>query len=365
MNNAAKVSRANFGLASLVGLLLLLASCQSTQSDAFQPASVYATVETVPVDAQTDADAADDPAVWFNPANPAESRVLGSDKKRGLEVFRLDGSRVTTDPIGRINNIDLRDGFVLGGQRVALVGGSHRDAVGMVFWTVNEAGLQRVRKTAVKSKLEDVYGFCLYRFGDRYYAFVNSKTGAIEQWELFAAGDSVDAKCVRTLKLGSQVEGMVADDAAGVLFVGVEDEGIYSFDARPEGSLESKLLAESTADNPAIAYDVEGLALFAPNDSTGYLVASSQGNRSYALFDRSAPHAYVGSFTVEEGTVDGTYETDGIEVSAHAFPGFPDGLFVAQDGANTDGHAARPQNFKLVSWEEIAKALNLPNAKAN
>jgi 3-phytase len=158
---------------------------------------------------------------------------------------------------------------------------------------------------------------------------------------------------------------MVADDAAGVLFVGVEDEGIYSFDARPEGSLESKLLAESTADNPAIAYDVEGLALFAPNDSTGYLVASSQGNRSYALFDRSAPHAYVGSFTVEEGTVDGTYETDGIEVSAHAFPGFPDGLFVAQDGANTDGHAARPQNFKLVSWEEIAKALNLPNAKAN
>ena len=363
MNHAAKVLQANLRLASLAGLLLLLASCQSTQSDAFQPASVTASVETVPVDAQTDADAADDPAVWFNAANPAESRVLGSDKKRGLEVFRLDGSRVATDPIGRINNIDLRDGFTLNGLPVALVGGSHRDEVGLVFWTVNEEGVQRVRKTAVKSKLEDVYGFCMARLDDRYYAFVNSKTGAIEQWELFAAGDSVDAKWVRNLKLSSQVEGMVADDARGVLFVGVEDEGIYSFDARPDGSLEPKLLVESTADNPAIAYDVEGLALFAPNDSTGYLVASSQGNRSYALFDRSAPHAYVGSFTVEDGAVDGTFETDGIEVSAHAFPGFPDGLFVAQDGANTDGQEVRPQNFKLVSWAEIAKALNLPSAK--
>ena len=40
MNHAAKVLQANLRLASLAGLLLLLASCQSTQSDAIQPASV-------------------------------------------------------------------------------------------------------------------------------------------------------------------------------------------------------------------------------------------------------------------------------------------------------------------------------------
>jgi 3-phytase len=34
---------------------------------------------------------------------------------------------------------------------------------------------------------------------------------------------------------------------------------------------------------------------------------------------------------------------------------YPGGLFVAQDGDN----APRPQNFKLVSWERIARALGL------
>lgn len=34
-------------------------------------------------------------------------------------------------------------------------------------------------------------------------------------------------------------------------------------------------------------------------------------------------------------------------------PGFPGGLFVAQDGINPP-HA---QNFKLVAWADIARAL--------
>jgi 3-phytase len=84
---------------------------------------------------------------------------------------------------------------------------------------------------------------------------------------------------------------MVADDALGTLFVGVEDEGFYRFDALPTGSSRGTLLEASTAENPAIAYDVEGLALYAPNDSTGYLVASSQGNNSYAVFERTGKHA--------------------------------------------------------------------------
>ena len=36
--------------------------------------------------------------------------------------------------------------------------------------------------------------------------------------------------------------------------------------------------------------------------------------------------------------------------------GFPGGLLVAQDGQN----GARAQNFKLVAWGDVAKALGLP-----
>jgi 3-phytase len=340
----------------MMGAFLAVSACQTSDNADF--VAVYATVETVPVDAAVGDDAADDPAVWFNAEQPSESRILGSDKKRGLEVFHLDGTRDTTDAIGRINNIDVRLGFPTSTGPKGLVGGSHRDQVGLVFWSIDAQGIRRLRSTALKSQLEDVYGFCLYHSNGTFYAFVNSKTGDIEQWELTATGDSIDGKRVRTLHLGGQVEGMVADDALGTLFVGVEDEGIYRFDALPTGSSQPTLLEASTAENPAIAYDVEGLALYAPNDSTGYLVASSQGNNSYAVFERTGKHAYVGSFTVGDGTVDGTSETDGIEIAAFSFgESYPAGIFIAQDGANTDGTVSMPQNFKVVSWAEIAQAL--------
>jgi myo-inositol-hexaphosphate 3-phosphohydrolase len=32
-------------------------------------------------------DAADDPAIWRNPADPAGARILGTNKKQGLLVY--------------------------------------------------------------------------------------------------------------------------------------------------------------------------------------------------------------------------------------------------------------------------------------
>jgi 3-phytase len=52
-------------------------------------------------------------------------------------------------------------------------------------------------------------------------------------------------------------------------------------------------------------------------------------------------------------------ETDGLEVLSGNFgPAFPNGLLVVQDGYKRlpDG----PQNFKLVSWEDVARVLKLP-----
>ena len=88
---------------------------------------------------------------------------------------------------------------------------------------------------------------------------------------------------------------------------------------------------------------------------------SSQGNNSYALFDREAPHDYLGSFRViadNSKGIDGASETDGLDViSTPLGAAFPFGVFVAQDGRNIT--PAERQNFKLVPWDRIADKLSL------
>src|SRR5690349_1849047 len=48
---------------------------------------VMPVLETVPV--ANPEDAADDPAIWVNPKDPAKSAVIGTDKKGGLYVYDL------------------------------------------------------------------------------------------------------------------------------------------------------------------------------------------------------------------------------------------------------------------------------------
>ena len=69
-----------------------------------------------------------------------------------------------------------------------------------------------------------------------------------------------------------------------------------------------------------------------------YLVVSSQGDNSYAVYDTTS-NAHLGSFRVgNHPQIDGTSETDGIAVSSVPLPGFPHGLLVVQDGENAGGN---------------------------
>lgn len=95
--------------------------------------------------------------------------------------------------------------------------------------------------------------------------------------------------------------------------------------------------------------DIEGLALLPPH----YLVASSQGNFSYAIFDLKKQQ-YLTSFIIRPGAVDGAEETDGIEIiSQNLGFKFPQGVLVVQDGYNTDRDKLRNQNFKVVDLKNV------------
>ena len=87
--------------------------------------------------------------------------------------------------------------------------------------------------------------------------------------------------------------------------------------------------------------------------SGGYLVVSSQGDNAYTLY-RLPGVTYAGRFRIGSGAIDGTSDTDGIDLMLGDFgPAYPGGLFVAQDGDN----APDTQNFKFVSWTSVRRAL--------
>jgi myo-inositol-hexaphosphate 3-phosphohydrolase len=89
------------------------------------------------------------------------------------------------------------------------------------------------------------------------------------------------------------------------------------------------------------------------SDGKGYLIASSQGNSTYAIYRREGDNTYVKSFRIVAGNIDQVTDTDGIHVTTtNLGPQFPNGVFIAQDGVDDKGK----QNFKLVPWQLIVAA---------
>jgi 3-phytase len=340
--------------AIIVAILLLLSGCAGAAPalNRNAPTLVAATVETAPM--PHEGDAADDPAIWVNPADPARSTIIGTDKLGGLAVYDLAGAQIQYLPDGNMNNVDLRPGFALGGQSVALVAAGNRSGNRIALYRVDPSTRQLQDVAARPITTLEVYGSCMYHSArtGKFYYFVNSKAGAVEQWELFDDGTGrVDGRQVRAFAVGSQTEGCVADDQLGYFYIGEEAVGIWRYGAEP-GDGDARTQVDSADQHGHLVSNVEGLALVYGADGAGFLIASSQGSSSYVLY-RRADNAYVGSFAIGDGNgIDAVSDTDGIDATAaNLGPAFPQGVFVAQDGKNQGGN----QNFKLVPWQAIAK----------
>jgi 3-phytase len=323
---------------------------------------VHPTIETDPVTSA--ADAADDPAIWANPANPAASWVIGTDKQGGLHVYDMQGKSRHFAADGKMNNVDLRNGFRLGGRDTVLVTASDRTNKSIAIYTLDTAtgALSNVADGAQPTGLSDPYGQCMYRGKNgRTYVFISDPDGLVRQWELVSTrAGRVRAKQVRDIKFSSQTEGCVVDDSSGVLYVAEEDIGLWRVTAEPVKDA-TPIAVDKVADNPKVKDDMEGVGLYDLGGGRGYLIVSSQGNNSYAVYRREGDNAYLGSFSViadPTNGIDGISETDGLDVSsANLGPGFEQGAMIAQDGRNM--LPVENQNFKFVPWSIIAKSLNL------
>jgi 3-phytase len=151
---------------------------------------------------------------------------------------------------------------------------------------------------------------------------------------------------------------MVIDDEHQVLYVGEEQNGIWRIDLKSPESEPTLIISSTAADNENIRYDIEGLAIYDNGEGQGFLVASSQGNFTYAVFDRLT-NEYLGSFKIMAGNqIDSVEETDGLEIYSRSLTDqYPKGILLVQDGFNYEGDSLVAQNFKLVNFSDVLKAL--------
>lgn len=328
-------------------------------ADASKVPVVPASIETIAV-ATTD-DAADDPAIWINRDNPATSLVLGTDKKAGVAVYTLTGELQQFLAIGRPNNIDVRQDLDTDHWPASMAIASNRlnDTVSIMI--VDGIGIELLGE--FNSTQPEPYGACLAIIDTRPIVFITYKTGMLVAHEILGISDTgISEQVIGQAAFSGQLEGCVVDESNSRIYIGEETRGLWRVDYQQSRSqlFFGYPASIDQVDSPTgITADIEGVALY-HSTPRSYLVVSSQGNDSYAVYAAEADNEFLGRFRIgSRGSIDGVQETDGVAVtSANLGPEFPRGLMVVQDGFNAP--AGSTQNFKYVDWRDIERALSLP-----
>ncbi|MDA1361119.1 phytase [Glycomyces luteolus] len=407
------------------GTAAVLACAASAQADYRSDDELTAELETPALWTDDGADA-DDPAIWVDQDDPEDSLVITTAKEAGLYVHDLEGEEVqhiAPDPApgeddapGRYNNVDLVRGFALDGDKVDLAVASDRGMDDLGVFAIEDGELREVTDPGAgwifsesQAEINDehtAYGLTTWQDATGAYALVsrNSET-EVALLKLVANGDSVGWEKIRTLALpaeftmpdGStwttcddpgqyaQVEGMVVDESTGTAYLGQELVGIWKVSADLTGApelvdtaVEFGLPGAYNAETDECEYgqnpgfggdvlrtDIEGLTIYSTGRGTGYLLASSQGDDTFAVYALSGGNDYLGSFAIAAGDVDSTQHSDGADVVNVSLPGFDGGLLVVQDGDNTpEGSDESSTNFKFLEWEDVAEDSGLGLAQA-
>ncbi|WP_373566921.1 phytase [Streptomyces griseicoloratus] len=326
------------------------------------------------------------------------------------------------DAPGRFNNVDLVHGLRLTTGRADLAVTTDRGSDRLRIYRVDPAAPGRPLTdvtdpaaapvfSADQAEINEertAYGLATWtdRSTGRSYALVSRRertTLALLELTPTASG-RVGYRKVRTLDLPAsfrlpdgtswspcaepgelpQVEGMVVDPANGTLYAGQEDVGVWRLPADLTGTprLVDKVReygVAATYDEAAdecvaghdpgyggarLSADVEGLTLLQESDGDGYLLASSQGDDTFAAYDRELgeDNEYEGGFrvTAASAALDGSEECDGAAVLNQPLGDrFPDGLLVVQDGHDTPGDGERAATgFKFVDLGDVKDALD-------
>lgn len=333
-----------FNFSKIIFLSLLIA-CQKAPVDQVDPLVV---TEPVVYDS-------DDPAIWIHPERPEESLILGTDKKENengaVFVFDLNGKIVKViEGLDRPNNIDLRQGVVLGEDTldIAVVTERGKSQIRVIklpeLQFIDGGGIPVFEESSARA----VMGVALYKrpSDNAVFAAVSRKENAGEkylyQYQLLSDSGVVSGELIR--KFGEfsgtkEVEAIAVDDEKGFLYYSDEHCCIRKYFADPDKGNEELVVfgQEGFAD------DREGISIY-KQGSGGYLIISDQGANSFRFYSRNEPHDFLASVDVQ------AMQSDGSEVTNIALsPNYPEGLFVAMSDNKT---------FEIYDIRDLLKSVD-------
>jgi 3-phytase len=336
---------------------LLMASCSAGNGEQLSPKlEQYAATEQVPDDP-------DDPAIWIHPDDAAQSLIVGTnkvEKPRGsVIVFDLQGKILQTIPnLDRPNNVDIEQRVTIGGETVDIAVVTEREARGVRIYAIDPRSRTLGERAVVPVFLGEhgdhaaPMGVAVYKRTDgAAFVIVGRKSGPREGylWQ-YRLTEGFGLKFVR--KIGSfsgtgEIEAIVVDDALGYIYYADESAGIRKYKADPDAPDAGRELA--LFGQTGYRGDREGLAIYARDGGTGFLVSTDQieGGSRYLLYRREGgalgPHDHSKPVAVFDSSAD---STDGIDVtSVPLIPDLPLGLLVAMNSG--------PKNFLIFAWPEI------------
>ena len=328
--------------------------------------TVPAVMETVVAD-NPNVDA-DDPVLWADRADPSRALLIGTDKTRGLYVHDLSGKMLQFFPVGAMNNVDLREGFVVNGKPLVLVAAADRDRFGVMHWLLDPATLRLTEYgfQPLTKLMGEPYGFCMGQWRGETLVIANNKKGLVEAHAVKAGPNGPVLEQRASWKLGSQTEGCVFDDATGNLYVGEEDVAVWRMTMADPAAPPEKM---ATADKVRLVDDIEGMSIIRQGERS-WLIVSSQGDSAYAVFRIEGPGlVYVGRFRIGGGGIDPVTQTDGLDAWSGPIGNFPEGAIAVHDHCDGDGPNDPPQavcdgknkqqNYKLIDWRDVKKALGI------
>lgn len=361
------IIKLKFNSTALVAIILLSAACNNTQpvgiakadsaSSVIEDTVVYQPVivtDTVQYDT-------DDPAIWVNAADPAQSLVIGTDKDENgaLYVFDLNGKIVggkTVNGLKRPNNVDLEYGLMLGGKPTDIAVVTERMTHKLRTYSIPEmkpvdGGGLPMFEGDTAAGFRDLMGISLYKSSNgKIFAIVGRKTGPTNggylwQYELADNGKGqVQATLVRKFGKYSgnkEIESIFVDDKLGYIYYSDEGIGVRKYYAEPSKGNEELALFGTTG----FAKDHEGISLYATSDSTGFLLVSDQQANSFRIFPREGKSGNPNDHPLLKVVKVAAMESDGSEaVSTPLGSQFPKGLFVAMSTDKTF-HYYRPETL--------------------
>lgn len=335
------------------------ADLRAADSTISKPAAVIQpAIVTEPVAFDTD-----DPAIWINPADPAQSLIIGTDKDKdgGLYVFDLAGKIVhdkTIRGLQRPDNVDIEYGLTIGGKPHDIAVTTERFTHKLRIYSLpymkplDNGGIDMyVGETG--DMFRDLMGIALYKNPQtgEISAIVGRKNGPQDgsylwQYKLEDDGHgAVKATVIRKFGKYSgvkEIEAIAVDDALGYIYYSDEGTGVRKYHADPAHGNDELALFATTG----FTQDHEGISIYNTSDSTGYILVSDQGANQFFIFQREGAAGKPHNHTLVKVVKVAAQESDGSDVTNVPLNGvFQKGLFVVM---STD------KTFHYYRWEDIA-----------